>query len=52
MPGEKLGYREAMDRVTKRGVDSGLTPTEARKRAQDSITRIDRRVDDGTNKRR
>lgn len=52
MSGEKPGYREAMDRVIKRSVDAGMPVDVAKRKAHESITRIDRRVDTGENQRR
>lgn len=40
MSGEKPGAREAMERVTKRLVESGAKPAEAAKLARESIVRV------------
>lgn len=36
--------RAAVDRMTKRGIDSGQTPSEARRRAIESAKRLDRKA--------
>jgi hypothetical protein len=40
MSGEKPGAREAMERVTKRLVESGTPPAKAHELARDSILRV------------
>lgn len=40
--GEKRGYREAMDRMTKQLVSSGTSPDKAREIARQQAVRADR----------
>jgi hypothetical protein len=39
--GERAGYREAVDRMTKQLRDSGVSPDKARKAAEDAAKRHD-----------
>jgi hypothetical protein len=44
--GEKPGYRQAMERLTERLVNSGVPADKARKTAQDAAQRADRKERD------
>jgi len=44
--GEKPGYRQAMERLTERLVNSGVPVDKARKEAQDAAQRADRKERD------
>jgi len=44
--GEKPGYRQAMERMTQRLVNSGVPADKARKTAQDAAQRADRKERD------
>jgi hypothetical protein len=44
--GERPGYREAMERMTKRLQDSGMTAEKARKTAQDTARKHDQQQRD------
>lgn len=46
MTGEKPGYRQAMERLTERLVNSGVPADKARKEAQDAAVRADRKERD------
>lgn len=46
MNGEKPAYRQAMDRLTERLVNSGVPADKARKTAQDAAQRADRKERD------
>ena len=46
MSGEKPAYRQAMERMTERLVNSGVSTDKARKAAQDAAVRADRKERD------
>lgn len=46
MSGEKPGYRQAMENMTQRLVNSGVPADKARKAAQDAAQRADRKERD------
>lgn len=47
MSGEKQGDRQVIERVTERGIKSGLPPAVAHREAVESMKRVDRQRRDG-----
>lgn len=47
MSGEKQNGREVIERVTERGIKSGMRPSDAHREAVESMKRVDRQARDG-----
>lgn len=47
MSGEKQDGRKVIERVTERGIQSGMRPADAHREAVESMRRVDRQTRDG-----